>query len=96
MRTKKSSVCKGDHLLLDEKIAASSTPSNRLAASPKLFPASQSATDYANRLTTDLPESKSGDRRLASAWSPRHASLTRRHSDSQPCKAAIRVFGSSA
>jgi hypothetical protein len=40
---------RGDQLLLDEKLATSSTPSNRLAASPKLFPASQSATDYANR-----------------------------------------------
>src|SRR6516165_12568481 len=39
----------GDHLSLDEKIATSSTPSNRLAASPKPFPASQSATDCANR-----------------------------------------------
>jgi hypothetical protein len=39
----------GDHPLLDEKIATSSTPSNPRAASPELFPVSQSATDCANR-----------------------------------------------
>jgi hypothetical protein len=54
---------RGDHLLLDEKMATSSTPSNPLAASPELFAVSQSATDYANRRTIDLPESKSADRR---------------------------------
>jgi hypothetical protein len=39
----------GGHLFLCEKIATSSTPSNPLAASPELFPVSQSATDAANR-----------------------------------------------
>ena len=39
----------GDHLLFDEKIATSSTPSNRLAANPEPSPVSQSATDDANR-----------------------------------------------
>ena len=39
----------GDHLLLDEKIATFSTLSNPLAASPELFPVSQSATDDANQ-----------------------------------------------
>ena len=34
---------------LDEQTAASSTPFSPLAASPELFPVSQSATDYANR-----------------------------------------------
>jgi hypothetical protein len=48
--------------LLDEKTATSSTPSNPLAASPELFPVSQSATDYAYRRTIKLPEAKSADR----------------------------------
>jgi hypothetical protein len=39
----------GGHLFLYERIATSSTPSNPLAASPELFPVSQSATDVANR-----------------------------------------------
>jgi hypothetical protein len=39
----------GGHLLLYERIAISSTPSNPLAARPELFPVSQSATDNANR-----------------------------------------------
>jgi hypothetical protein len=39
----------GGHLFLYETIAISSTPSNPLAASPELFPVSQSATDAANR-----------------------------------------------
>jgi hypothetical protein len=38
----------GGHFLY-EKIATSSTSSNPLAASPELFPVSQSATDAANR-----------------------------------------------
>jgi hypothetical protein len=42
-------VTSGDHPLFDEKIATSSTLSNPRAASPGLFPVSQSATDYANR-----------------------------------------------
>src|SRR5215471_15478293 len=36
-------------LFLYERTATSSTPSNPLAASPNLFPVSQSATDAANR-----------------------------------------------
>jgi hypothetical protein len=39
----------GGHLFLYERIATSSTPSNPLAASPELFPVSQSTTDAANR-----------------------------------------------
>src|SRR5215475_6721502 len=39
----------GGPLLFHERIATSSTPSNPLAASPELFPASQSATDDANQ-----------------------------------------------
>jgi hypothetical protein len=39
----------GGHLFLYEKIATSSTPSNPLAASPELFPVSQSAMGAANR-----------------------------------------------
>ena len=39
----------GGHLFLYERIATSSTPSNPLAASPELFPVSQSATNAANR-----------------------------------------------
>jgi hypothetical protein len=39
----------GGHLILYEKIATSSTPSNRFAASRELFPVSQRATDAANR-----------------------------------------------
>jgi hypothetical protein len=54
------------HLFLYEKIATSSTLSNPPAASPELFPVSQSATDAANRRTIGLPGSKSADRRRSS------------------------------
>jgi hypothetical protein len=56
----------GGHLLLYERIATSSAPSNPLAASPELFPVSQLATDDANRRTIGVPGFKSADRRRAS------------------------------
>jgi hypothetical protein len=65
-----------DHLLLDEKIATSSTLSTPLAASPELFLVSQSATDYANRRTIDLPESKSADRRRSDEAADADAAAT--------------------